>query len=116
MDSYKRMVDTRKVYRFEQEIERGARRLPMRDLRALARRIWRENTGRRDRCPAVVAGRGLQFHGRLVSYCLGRSRVVLARNQRTRITLIHEVVHALGPETHGDRFQRRYADLIARYG
>lgn len=107
--------DTRQVYAFEWELETGTPEAGIASLRRLARRIWRDNTLRRDRCPDVIAGRGMPFHGRLVSYCLGRSRIVLARNQRKRVTLVHEMVHALGAETHGKRFQNRYADLIARY-
>ena len=110
---YRRMIDTRKVYAFEGELP--ARDTPIRRLRALIRRIWRENTGRRDTCPVVLAGRGTPFGGQLASYCHGRARIVLARHHRSRVVAIHEVVHALGPVTHGRRFQNRYADLLARY-
>ena len=109
----KRARDTQRVYAFELCLAGPSR--PMRVLRALARRIWAAETPRRERCPVVVAGRGLRLGVRLASYCEGRCRIVLTRNQRDRVTLIHELVHALGFETHGERFQRRYAELLGRY-
>ena len=111
----RRAAVTRRMYAWEGKWVPKEPTAPMVELQRLAARIWRENTRRRDRCPAVVAGRGLMQAGRLVSYCLGRCRIVLARNQRTRHVLIHEMAHALGPETHGSRFQNRYADLLIRY-
>lgn len=87
----------------------------MSELRALGQRIWRETTRRRDRCPSIKAGRGTLHCGKLVSYCEGRSSIVLARHERTRSVLIHEMTHALGPETHGRRFQELYARLLGRY-
>ena len=109
----RRMRDTRRVYAFELHL--AGPNQPIRRLRALARRIWSAESKRRDRCPTIVAGRGTPLKTKLSSYCYGRSRIVLARNQRDRVTLIHEMVHALGCETHGDRFQRRYAELLGKY-
>lgn len=106
---------TRKLYNWEAEWVKTPPLQPIAVLRRLGERIWRENTRRRDRCPVVVAGRGIEQGGNLLSYCEGRSRIVLARHQRERRTLIHEMAHALGPETHGHRFQERYADLLGRY-
>ena len=111
--SVRRMRDTQAVYAFELHFAGPPQ--PITLLRALAQRIWREETNRPDRCPAVVAGRGIRTGDRLASYCEGRSRIVLARNQRDRVTLIHEMVHALGAETHGRIFQRRYAELLGKY-
>jgi hypothetical protein len=50
-----------------------------------------------------------------VSYCQGRSLIELSPGQRTRLILVHEAVHALGPETHGARFQNLYADMALRF-
>lgn len=111
----RRAAVTRKMYAWEDLFVKTPPVQPIAVLRRLANRIWQENTRRRDRCPRIVAGRGLPQGGCLLSYCEGRSLIVLARHQRERRTLIHEMTHALGPETHGLRFQTRYADLLGRY-
>lgn len=111
----KRGWHTRRVYMFEDVIDFGSPVVRIGTLRRLGQRIWRENTGRRDRCPSIVAGKGIWDGQRFVSYCYGRADIIMARQQRTKLILIHEMTHALGPETHGKRFQNRYADLIARY-
>lgn len=112
---FSRSRETRKVYLFEERfLSRKTR--PIKMLRKLARRIWRENTRRRDRVPKVLAGRGVQYGKELRSFCEGRTKIVLARHQRTKAVLIHEIVHALGPVTHGKRFQRKFAELLWRYG
>lgn len=105
---------TRVVYRFEDRFLPSPE-WPMARLRALGRLIWREIARGRERCPEIVAGRGLRHCGRLVSYCEGRSRVVLARHERRPRIVIHEFTHALGPITHGLRFQKLFAYLIGRY-
>lgn len=108
--------DTQRVYLFESTLGLGEVEEPIAQLRALARRVWRAESGRRDRCPEVVAGRGYAWpSGGLSSYCEGRRRIVLARHQRCRKILLHELAHALGPTTHGRRFQDRYAHLLLRY-
>lgn len=108
--------DTRAVYRWEYELQSGGRYdAPMRELRALARRIWRDRGRRGNRCPLVIAGRGVRFGGQWCSYCLGFSLIVLARHHRNRVVLIHEMTHALGPMTHGNRFQNLYAELLEQY-
>ena len=123
----RRARDTRAVYRLEDILRVGARREPIAALRALAGRVWRDYisehsltkfSGRRrpgNRCPTVIAGDGIRWQGEWCSYCLGRSKIVLARHHRDRIVLLHELTHALGPVTHGKRFQNLFAELLARY-
>ena len=113
LDSRRRAADTRKVYAFEDQLPR--RPAGIRSLRRLARRIWRAYHRRGNRCPAVIAGRGIPSNGTLASYCLGYTEIVLARQHRNRMVLIHEMTHALGPRTHGIRFQNLYAELLDRY-
>jgi hypothetical protein len=113
MNRAKQAAVTRMLYDWEEAMGSLPLR-PIAQLRALGQRIWRENARGRGACPTIVAGRGVEQAGRLLSYCEGR-RIVLTRNQRERRTLIHEMVHALGPGTHGIRFQELYAELLAKY-
>lgn len=40
----------------------------------------------------------------------------MARNQRNRVVMLHELAHALRDDvTHGRGFQNRYADLLGCY-
>ena len=107
--------DTRRVYAWEDDLRAGGRyRASMGALRSLALRVWRDY-GRGNRPPAVIAGRGIPSNGSLASYCLGSTVIVLARNHRDRVVLLHELTHALGPVTHGNRFQNLYLELLERY-
>ena len=108
-----RASDTRKVYAWEDQFP--AAPCGIRGLRRLVARVWRDLGPAGIRCPAVVAGRGVRYLGVRCSYCEGRSRIVLARQHRTRLVALHEVTHALGPVTHGRRFQNLYAELLMRY-
>ena len=111
----KRAVITRRFYLFEEECIPMGPDVSIYRLRRLAKRIWRDNTNRRDRCPEIIAGNGTKQSGRWISYCEGRCKIVLARHERRTPVLIHEMVHALGPETHGKRFEKRYFALMDRY-
>ena len=105
--------DTRAVYRWEDRIRSGSQyAAPIGALRSLARRVWREHG--KGSCPEVRAGRGIPFTGTLASYSMGRL-IVLARHHRDKVVLLHELTHALGPSTHGRRFQNLYAELLERY-
>ena len=131
----RRSRDTRAVYQLEDILRAGARREPIAALRALAGRVWRDYVSKHslrprsehsltqlstrrllgNRCPTVIAGDGIRWQGEWCSYCLGRSKIVLARHHRDRIVLLHEMTHALGPVTHGKRFQNLFAELLERY-
>ena len=106
---------TREWYAYERKNIKPGLDTPIAKLRELGERVWRENTGRRDRCPTIIAGKGIKQSGRYLSYCEGRSKIVFARHERRIPVLIHEMVHALGPETHGRRFRRLFFDLMKRY-
>ena len=110
--------DTRWLYRVEDELFKhngyaNAIR-PMAFLRRVAKRIWRAVASGRP-LPRIVAGRGTWSYDRLASYCEGRSRIVLARDHRNVLVLLHELVHALGPCLHGPKFIRVYFPLLQRY-
>lgn len=117
----KRTLDTRRLYKFEKEWFRGEPNLPMKALQELAYDIWKEAgyTGyyHGDKVrpmPTVVAGKGTRYNGRYYSYCDGE-RVELARNERKKFVLIHEMVHALGYGDHDEAFVDKYFELLDHY-
>jgi len=117
----KRTLDTRRLYKFEKEWFRGEPNLPMKVLQELARDIWKEAGyaghyygDKVKRMPAVVAGKGTKYSGRYYSYCDGR-RVELARSERKKFVLIHEMVHALGYDDHDEDFVDKYFELLDYY-
>lgn len=117
----KRTLDTRRLYKFEKEWFRGEPNLPMKVLQELAHDIWKEagHTGyylgdKVKPMPAVVAGKGTKYNGRYYSYCDGK-RVELARNERKKFVLIHEMVHALGYDDHDEDFVDKYFELLDHY-
>ena len=117
----KRTLDTRRLYKFEKEWFRGEPNLPMKALQELAYDIWKEAgyTGyyhgdKVKPMPAVVAGKGTKYNGRYYSYCDGE-RVELARNERKKFVLIHEMVHALGYGDHDEAFVDKYFELLDHY-
>lgn len=117
----KRTLDTRRLYKFEKEWFRGEPNLPMKVLQELAYDIWKEAgyTGhyygdKVKPLPAVVAGNGTRYNGRYYSYCDGE-RVELARSERKKFVLIHEMVHALGYDDHDEAFVDKYFELLDHY-
>jgi hypothetical protein len=109
-------VDTRRLYAFEGEYLRGTaltRPSPMEELRAFASFIWDSVKSTGD-CPTIVAGPGVKYLGARYSYCQGKY-IQLARNQRNDLTLIHELVHALGHGEHDNKFVRMYRRLLLDY-
>ena len=118
---YRRMVDTRRLYAWEGNCQAWPDSFladtPIKTLRRFARKVWIECAplNKQGRMPAVVAGRGTPHGGMLTSYCLGFNRIVLARQHRSKDIVLHELVHALGPITHGERFAKVYMRLLERY-
>ena len=117
----KRTLDTRRLYKFEKEWFRGEPNLRMKVLQDLAYDIWKEAgyTGHYyfDKVrpmPTVVAGKGTKYNGRYYSYCDGE-RVELARSERKKFVLIHEMVHALGYDDHDEDFVDKYFELLDHY-
>jgi hypothetical protein len=110
LDATTRRIQTRKLYRFEEERLGGKPVLKMKTLRKLGRRVWKKHGGRR-KLPPIVAGRGDLYNGRLYSYYDGE-KIVLARNERRKFVLIHELTHALGCDDHDRKFIQRYCRLL----
>ncbi len=105
---------TKIIYKFEQEafkFHEFAKMRSIQELRDIAMKIWNHSNRRKKRELEIVCGKGLKYNGRYLSYCqeLSRSkvRIVLARNQRDIVTLIHEIVHAQGYGDHCKKFVKK---------
>ena len=104
---------TRRVYAFEETLFHNTphtKLCRMKTLRRVAARVWAIH-GKGKKMPQIVAGRGFPQGGRLLSYCQG-TRIVLARNQREKITLIHELIHAMGFGYHNHAFVNKYLTVL----
>lgn len=120
--SVKRAVETRRLYTFEDNYLRSKYLLERRSmtyLRRLGTRIWRIEGPKKKQMPQLIAGKGHYQAGRWLSYCAwDDSHIVLVRNQRDIVTLLHELVHAMGRpyHNHGPAFAKKFFDLLSKYG
>ena len=115
-------ANTRRLYKLEREYFRGEPELPMKTLQDLAYKIWEEEgyTGKyygtkAKPIPPVVSGKGTKYNGRYYSYFDGQ-KIELARTERKKYVLIHEMVHALGYDKHDRKFVEKYFDLLETFG
>lgn len=115
-----RARETRALYSFEATIKLSPtieQDRPIAELRALARRVWVAEGRSLVSCPTLIAHEGDRYYnGR---FCSWSSRpwntIGLSRNQRNVKILLHELAHALGPQTHGVAFVRRYFGLLVQH-
>lgn len=115
-------ITTRRIYKFEKEYFRGEPSMPMKVLRDLAKKIWEEEGfagkyfgDKVKPLPRVVSGKGTKYNGRYYSYFDG-DKIVLARSERNKVVLIHEMVHALGYDNHDADFTMKYFELLEQFG
>lgn len=116
---FRKDITTRRIYKFESDYFRGQPTLPMGELSELAKKVWRRESGsdkppRKYGFPNVVAGPGTKYNGRYYSYFDGE-KIQLARNERKKFVLIHEMVHALGYDEHDRKFMQKYFELLVAY-
>ncbi len=117
---YREMVNTRKLYRLETTLYRRRafrgitqqRNLPM--LRRLAKFIWKKERRSLNTIPTIRFGKGTLHCGKRYSWCDGKT-IELAPGQRDILTLIHELVHAMGYDFHDKYFVDRQRKLLIRY-
>lgn len=122
---YREMVNTRRLYKFEGEFfnlpayKYLSVQLSLTTIRNIAKLIWHEESDGRYLIPEVRFGKGL-YHGTAkgqkyyYSWC-DRVTIELAPTQRDILTLIHEMVHALGFDYHDSRFVGKYIELLTKY-
>jgi hypothetical protein len=112
-DRYKKGVDTRRLYKFEANYFWGteaSRVLPMGELKALAEQIWAKY-GKGKPMPKIAAGPGTPHGNKLFSYSQG-GYIQLARSQRNKLVLIHELIHELGYDDHDAGFINFYLPML----
>ncbi len=107
-------ITTRRLYKFEKEYFWGEPSMPMKVLKELAAKIW-ESEGKEEPLPRVVSGKGTKYSGRYFSYFDG-DKIELARSERKKFVLIHEMVHALGYDKHDSEFTCKYFELLDQFG
>lgn len=114
-------VNTNRIYRFEWNgIGKHPfnRKCSIDELRTIAKKLWSVKNKRKFKELEIVCGRGTMYNGRLLSYCQydNKVRIVLARNQRDIVTLVHEIVHGQGYEDHGPGFVRKMLYYLVYLG
>jgi len=116
---YKRMVNTRRLYKLEEtlytnkDFVRVTEQKSLLALKRLANKIWREERCKTD-MPVIRFGSGTPHNGHKYSWCDGKT-IELAPRQRDVLTLIHELVHAMGYDDHDDAFVARQRSLLKKY-
>ena len=115
----RKRVGTRHVYDYEHnvlsEIKRLAQPRDLNILTNLANKIWAQHYNGKRKIPTIRFGPGDMSHGYPLSYTLGYSLIELAPGQRDILTLIHELVHAIGPALHGASFTKKYYEILKDY-
>ena len=112
---HRRMIDTRRVYRLESEMYYDRRfshitkQRSLQYLTSLAKKIWKKE-GCKHQMPVIRFGKGFQNY----SWCDGET-IELVRTQRDELTLIHELVHAIGYDDHDKNFAARELILLDKY-
>jgi len=112
---YKQMVDTRRVYLLEtkmyydQQFEFITRQRSLDYLKRYARKIWKGEKCKKP-LPLIRFGKGMQRY----SWCDGET-LELAPTQRDILTLVHELVHAIGYDDHDKNFAAKEMILLDKY-
>lgn len=112
---YKQMIDTRRVYQLETDMYYDRRFTYITKQRSLgylvkyAKKIWKAEKIKKQ-IPLIRFGKGLQKY----SWCDGEI-LELAPTQRDILTLVHELVHAIGYDDHDKKFAAKELVLLAKY-
>lgn len=112
-------IGTKHVYSYEvnvlYEIKRLAQQRSLRTLTNIANKIWAKHYKGKRRVPTIRFGKGDTSLGYPLSYTEGYSLIELAPGQQDILTLIHELVHAIGPSLHGTNFTKLYYEMLKDY-
>ncbi len=112
---YKQMIDTRRVYALETDMyydrrfDYITRQRSLHFLVKYAKKIW-EGEKCKKPLPLIRFGKGLQGY----SWCDGKI-LELSKHQQDIVTLIHELVHALGYDDHDKKFAKKELMLLGKY-
>lgn len=123
--SVRAMVETRRLYQFEQVFMRpecaplsSIKPRSQAYLQRFARKVWAKHGRKGIRVPVVKLRQDLDH-----SWCVGFSLIELSISGKARggfkhntiEVLLHELVHAIGYRTHGRGFVRKYVELLVEY-
>jgi len=112
---YKQMIDTRRVYALEtkmyydRKFDYITKQRSLNFLVKYAQRIWK-GENRKTPLPLIRFGKGLQGF----SWCDGKI-LELCPYQQDVVTLVHELVHAMGYDDHDKKFARKELMLLDKY-
>lgn len=116
---YKQMVDTRKLYKAEallygqRPFSELTKQRSLAYLRNLAENIWKQEKYI-TKLPNIRFGRGTNHLQEMYSWCDGDT-IELAPTQRDVLTLVHELVHAIGFDYHDKKFVQLQTYLLQKY-
>jgi hypothetical protein len=112
-------IATRHVYRYEDEFLYTFKRLStqrsFKTIKKTAEKIWEKYHQGTRTLPTIEFGTGDRSLGRPLSFTLDRRYIELAPKQRDLLTLIHELVHALGADYHDMQFVNLYYKILKEY-
>lgn len=116
---HKEMVNTRRLYKLEgtlytnRKFRAITKQQSEQTLRRLAERIWVQQKCRK-KLPDIRFGKGTMHGASYFSWCDGDT-IELAPKQRDVLTLIHELVHAMGHDYHDKPFVIMELLLLINY-
>jgi hypothetical protein len=115
----RKSIGTNHVYRYEENVLYNIKRLAQQrsigTLINIARKIWDKFYKGSRKMPTIRFGKGDTSLGYPLSYTEGYSLIELAPGQQDILTLIHELVHAIGPSLHGPSFTKLYYEILKDY-
>jgi len=116
---YRAMVETRRLYNLEfkmcddTKFKSLVRQYSHKHLSKLMHRIWKTE-GVPVPPPTLIFGGGMLRGGNMYSWYY-KGVIHLAPEQHNYMTLIHELVHAMGYEKHDVLFVEMYVHLLTTY-
>ena len=112
-------IGTRNVYGYEEKylstIESLGKQRSLEELLPIGTKVWEEHYHGKRRIPLIRFGPGTKELGYPTSFTEGYGLIELAPGQRDVLTLIHELVHTIGPGLHGMNFTKIYYNILKEY-
>jgi len=118
-NSYRQMINTRRLYKLEHKLcddgtfRHLSKQRSLKFLRELTNIIWKSERIKLD-VPEIRFGPGVSHGTMMYSWCDGVT-VELVKSQQDVITLIHELVHALGYDYHDRDFVEMELYMLMKY-
>ncbi len=125
LKQHREMINTRRLYKFEGDFFASNRRLnkqlSINTIKRIGQMVWdNESPYKKKTIPEIRFGPGIyhtQSRGKNLYYSWCDGFIIeLAPYQHDLLTLLHEMVHALGYGYHDARFVEKYIYLLVKYG